>query len=360
MPQGVDSNITAQYTGDAIYQPFTSAAGSDTVNPGATVTVSAPNGGETLPDATVTFTVTVAGNGLAGTPNGSPTGQVELFEDAYEAVSQGLTPTPFGSATLSGSGNTLTVTANLPGITAGSHVITAIYLPDANSQYASVSTQFHQHAPFLETAQQAFAPGDLVVLRRETDISNQAGLVFLDEYNQAGTFVQTVILPDDFNGSSVAVTLSDKQQTEGALIRSANGNDLTVYGFNMQVNTGDPENNATATSVANINQAGVIDTSTSLTIPGSVPHANQTQPRSAVTVNGQQFWVVGNVGQGTSGIQYVADGTVGAATNIGRRRLVQKATPQKSWAISSMSAMAPTSSTSLAPSAAVCPPALLP
>ncbi len=313
LSQGTHPNITASYDGDATFMGSTSAAVSETINAGAAITVSAPNNGATAPGAIITFTATVVGNGLSGLPNGSPTGTVQFFEDGGA--------TPFATGTLSGSGNTLTATGNSAALTAGSHLITATYVPGGGSQYASVATQ---SPPWIETAQQAFTPGDVVVLRRPNNNSNAAQLVYLDEYSTSGNLVQTIILPDADNAATDThiVALSGKASTEGALVRSGDGDFLSVFGFDLAIGTSAATStspNTTPRSVADINQAGTIDTSTALTT-SSANDSALSNVRGAVTLNGQQFWVVGSDSSGStpdSGIQFAADGKVGTPTAVG-------------------------------------------
>ena len=303
LPVGANSSITADYLGDANYLGIDSAAGSETINPGASITVGPSTYGFTTPGSNVTFTATVTGNGLG--QNGSPTGQVEFFEDGSS--------TPFATTTLTGSGNSLTASGVLNSITAGSHVITATYLPDTNSEYATTNTAAGEPtvAPYIETATQGINPGDLVVLRRETDVSNQSGLAYLDEYTPSGSFVQTIIMPDTQEGSNDTLTLSDKQATEGALTRSGNGAYISVFGFDLPVNGGDPDNISSATEprvVGIVSAGGTVNTTTAITVPGGTA---LMEPRGAVTYDGNQVWVAGD-SSGTSGIQYAATGATSA------------------------------------------------
>ncbi len=305
LPVGTDP-ITMFYSGDNTYQSGTSSL-TQVVNAGATITVSAPDNGTTMPDSAVTFTATVSGNGLPGTPNLSPTGSVEFFEDG--------SATAFATGTLTGSGNTLTATGTLSGIMPGSHLITATYLP-SSSQYVSVSTG---NPPWIESAQQALTPGDLVVLARPNNASNASNLIYLDEYTTAGALVETIILPDANNAAynTHIVALSGHASSEGALELSGDGNFLSVAGFDLAIGTPSATSTNSATvprSVATIDLAGTIDSSVSLTVPGSTALDNI---RGAVTENGQQVWVVGNTTSTGTGIQYAADGTVGTPTPVG-------------------------------------------
>ncbi|MCU1458201.1 MAG: hypothetical protein JWL73_2293 [Actinomycetia bacterium] len=109
-----DHTITAEYSGDADFQPSTGAA-SQTVGQGASATAltSAPNPSLFGQSVTATATVTAVGN-AAGTPAGS----VEFFDGA----------TSLGTGNLSSGVATLTTST----LSVGHHALTAVYSGDTN------------------------------------------------------------------------------------------------------------------------------------------------------------------------------------------------------------------------------------
>jgi len=309
--------ITIFYSGDNTYLSGTSSpVDNQVVNTGASITVSDGSAnayGLTTPGGSVTFTATVTGNGLNGLPNGSPTGSVEFFEDG--------STTPFATGTLSESGtnaNVYTATGTTTigqagfqtGDINGSYLITANYVPDSNSSYVGVSTG----VPWIETAQQNFAIGDLIVLDRPNQPSNASQLVALDEFTPSGGPVQTVYLPDQSGTSPTGGTantfgLSGHAATEGALALSGNESYLSLFGFDLPLGTVGATSTSSATdprTALSISNSGAIDSST------TILDSNQafSNVRSAVTNNGQTYYVVGSAATNNAGIALATDGTV--------------------------------------------------
>ncbi len=302
--------LTAFYAGDNTYLTSSNAnTDHQVVNAGATITISdgSANGyGTATAGSTVTFTATVTGNGVSGLPNGSPAGTVQFFEDG--------SATPFATANLTGSGNTLTATGSttigLAGLQIndinGSHLITATYVPAGSSQYVAVTTS----PPWIETAKQNFGIGNLIVLDRPNQANNASQIVSVLEYTTAGQLVQTVTLPDISAGTTNTFGLSGHASTEGALGVSGNQSLLSSFGFDLPVGTVSATSTSAATNprtVVSINNAGVIDSSTTVEVPTNDALLN---PRGAVTNDGKEFWVVGDGSNTNTGIQYATDGTL--------------------------------------------------
>jgi hypothetical protein len=306
-------HVTAVYVGDDTYA--LSLGTTDVVtaaNATATITSSANN---VAVGATPTYTVTLNGNDALGTPAGT----VQFFLDRVPLGSpQTLTP---------GSGNTASASVTSTALTAGSHFVTVSYT--ALSPYASfaVDTTTSTHGvAFIETAPLPFTPGDLVAVQRgdgSVNLGSSGYLVFLVEYNPASpdTPVQRIALPNVDDGSNHALLLSGQNGTEGLLNRSADGYSLTLTGYDVPV--GQQFVTSTfpfqfARTIALVNAAGTIDTSTAIaTLSGSsVPY----NPLDVVTVDGQHFWLVSNLPVGNtteSGIEYVDSLGATSATQIG-------------------------------------------
>ena len=314
--------LSAFYAGDNTYLT-SSNSNNDTqvVNAGATITLSdgTTNAyGTVTAGSNVTFTATVTGNGISGLPNGSPGGTVQFFEDG--------STTPFATGTLTGSGNFLTATGSTSigqsGVQIndinGSHLITATYVPAGTSQYVTAASS----PPWIETAKQNFAIGDLIVLDRPNQASNASQIVSVLEYTTTGTLVQTVTLPDQSAGSTNTFGLSGHAATEGALGVSGNGALLSLFGFDLPVGTVSATSTSAATSprtVVSINNAGGIDSSTTVEVPTNDALLN---PRGAVTNDGKQYWVVGSGSTTNTGIDYATAGTLNnPPTSIGANNL---------------------------------------
>lgn len=168
----------------------------------------------------------------------------------------------------------------------------------------------------------AFLPGDLVVVRvgnGVTGLTTSAAPVFLDEFTTAGTPVQTVPVTPTLPGNR-RFTISGTNVGEGALNRSANGQYLTLAGYDADVGRADVGNTTSTVVnrvVARVDAAGLVDTTTVMTDAytfGTI--------RSAVTDDGSRFWTGGfggtlvSNGPTTGGTRYVTYGSTGSSTRI--------------------------------------------
>ena len=188
-----------------------------------------------------------------------------------------------------------------------------LFPPRMNPRFSMLFASLALAASAL--AQSPLQDGNLVVVRVGTGAAALAATtqaVFLDEYTAAGTLVQSIPLPIASSGAAGALTLSGTATSEGHLNLTGDGSYLTMAGYNLVPGTASPSGTASATAsrvVARIDRAGVVDTTTQITnsfAAGTV--------RSAVTDDGQQFWVSGS----NSGVQYVTFGaTTSAAVSIG-------------------------------------------
>ena len=304
-------HVIAVYDGDDTYAAS---------HRGATV-VTAPNATATITSSanyvpvgsTPTYTVTMNGNDTLGTPSGT----VQFFLDgvALGAV-QNLTPA---------GNNTATASVDSTPLTAGSHFVTVSYT--AASPYASfaldTTTAAHGVA-FIETAQQAFTPGNLVAVQRgdgSVNLGSSGYLVFLDEYTPSGTLVQRIAMPNTDAAGSSALLLSGQNGAEGLLNRSADGYYLTLAGYDVPVG----QQFVTSTfpfqyprTIARVDGTGNVDTSTAIstTPDSSVPY----NPLAVVSNDGNEFWLVSNLNTGNttdSGILYVDGLGATSATQIG-------------------------------------------
>jgi hypothetical protein len=290
--------LTAHYSGDANYQVADATLSpQQVVHPGATITV-ASSAQTTTPSTPVTFTATVNGNGT----DPAPTGTVTFYSDG--------TAIPSGTVNLSGN------SAQLPNITltAGSHLITATF--NGDTHYAAVTSY-----PLIQNMKQAFAQGDLLVLRMgdplTVSLGSQAIQLYVDEYTPAGALVQSVAMPNVDTGTQHMLTLSGSAQASGTLATSADGHYVTLVG--IDATPGTPvvtlsPSNTVPRAVARLDSNSVLDTSTALTIPSGNAFGSVI---GAVSNDGKEFWVGGDSGATDAGLQYATIGTVGTPTPIG-------------------------------------------
>jgi hypothetical protein len=156
----------------------------------------------------------------------------------------------------------------------------------------------------------AFTTGNLVVVQDGTGaaaLNGNATAAFLNEYTVSGSSVQALPLPTTASGANGALTLSGTATSEGFLTLSANGQYLTLAGYNQAVGTASITASTGNRSVARIDLNGIIDTTTILNDSGSIGNV-----RSVVSDNGSGIWVASSSG----GIRYTPFGSTAASTQI--------------------------------------------
>ena len=134
--------------------------------------------------------------------------------------------------------------------------------------------------------------------------------ITLTEYTTTGSLTGGgVTLPGVDAAANYATTASMSTTSFGFLKRSLDGNYLTMTGANVPAGT---QVSAFSSglypnrTIARIDTAGNVDTSTRFNAAG-------TTPRSAITITGTDFWWSGDTGSGnTGGIRYMA---LGATTS---------------------------------------------
>lgn len=167
----------------------------------------------------------------------------------------------------------------------------------------------------------AFTFGNVVALRvgdGTNPLDTSAARVFLDEYTPSGILVQSIAVPTSAAGGNRALTLTGSEALEGALSLSANGQFLTLAGYDAAPGTAGVA--ATASSSVNrvvgrVSADGTINTTTVMTdayTGGTTPGV-----RSAATDDGSRFWVGGQGVSGLGGVRYVTLGNTGASTPLG-------------------------------------------
>jgi hypothetical protein len=313
--------VFAVYGGNATYNTSNNSV-SEVVIPNAAVAV-ASSANNVTPGSTPTYTATVT-----GTSGSSVDGTVEFFFDGSAS--------PFATVSLSGGGSTQTTSAvTSPVVTAGSHFVRVRYTPTAASTpYLQVVTT--NATAFIETAKQAFAPGDLVVVRRgqptgttatyssqyidpsAPQLGNSSALTFLDEFTPGGLLVQSIALANTDIGTNHTLTLSGTSSNDGGLVRSPDGSYLTLGGFDAPVGVSSIGSTTSANyprTVGRIDNAGgTPNTQTILTSTSGIVPSN---PFSVVTKDGQEFWITSDIilGTGDSGVNYAPLGT-GTIQNV--------------------------------------------
>lgn len=158
----------------------------------------------------------------------------------------------------------------------------------------------------------AFTGGNIVVSQfgdGAGTLDNAGQKVFLNEYTTGGTLAQQLAMPTTTGGGNYRFVNSGSASSEGALTLSANGQYLTLGGYDAAVGT------ASVSSTANIGRVvgrvdlnGNIDTSTRFT-DGHITN----NFRGVVSNDGTQFWTAGAGSSSSGGTRYLA--SLGATTS---------------------------------------------
>src|SRR5262249_9569235 len=141
--------------------------------------------------------------------------------------------------------------------------------------------------------------------------------VFLDAFPLGGGApLQTTALPITSSAGNRRLTLSGTATTEGALARNADGNYLTLAGYDAAPGTAVVSTTSTAAVnrvVARVDPSFTVDTSTAMTDGFSGGNV-----RGAVTDDGTRFWVSGTGSglNGTGGVRLATLGNGGATTQL--------------------------------------------
>ncbi|HLH53478.1 MAG TPA: immunoglobulin domain-containing protein [Verrucomicrobiae bacterium] len=143
---------------------------------------------------------------------------------------------------------------------------------------------------------QVFTPGHLAVLRvgngTETLI-NSGNTVFIDQYTESGTLVNTTALPDT---GATALIESGTASSEGGLTRSMDYSELVLAGYNT--NRGSVSGSLSSQPAAAVPRViGVIDAFQNYQVFNGGPTLyNSNNVRGAASDGTNHFWTAGNGG----------------------------------------------------------------
>ncbi|MFN5370268.1 MAG: hypothetical protein ACK5B6_02290, partial [Bacteroidia bacterium] len=234
-------------------------------------------------------------------------GAVSGFEYSTNAVG------PFsGSLTLSPTAGSVSATvyvrmaSGVAGTVSGTCAVTS---SGATTQNVNLTGQRY-------AAGAAFTANNLVILRvGETGVTvpaNAAAPAFLDEITTTGSAVQSLPLRYTVDGLNRRMVVSSTSTTEGVLNLSPDGQLLTFTGYDAPVFTAAVNTSPAATNnriVGLVGQNGLLSSTTRI---NDGYDANSC--RSAVTLDGNGFWVSG-AGTG-GGTRYVTLGNTGTSTLV--------------------------------------------
>ncbi len=160
----------------------------------------------------------------------------------------------------------------------------------------------------------AFTPGNLLVYRVGTGsaLTNKGTAVFLDEYATAAgqsAPVQSLALPTAVSGANKRLVASGIGTAEGLMTRSADGKYLVLAGYDAAVGDAAVATNNHAKTVARVDAAGTVDTTTTFTDGYT---GGSSAIRSVASLDGGGFWTAGS-GTANGGARYIA---YGAASSV--------------------------------------------
>jgi hypothetical protein len=148
------------------------------------------------------------------------------------------------------------------------------------------------------------------------------GQIFLDQFNPTMAFssaVSTIALPSG-TLANPGITSSFSSKSEGALMRSVNGQYLTYIGYQAAAglqgvsNSYTPGSNLAGNTSPTYNrEVALITNQGSISLTPETNAYSGDNPRAAITVNGKQFYMAGNADS-----TIAKDGT-GPGTTIGAR-----------------------------------------
>jgi hypothetical protein len=157
-----------------------------------------------------------------------------------------------------------------------------------------------------------FQAGDLVAVRLgdgSGTLTSAATPVWLDEYTPGGALVQSIALPTASSGDNYALTMAGNSASEGQIQLSADGQYLTVIGYNAAPGTAGPSSASPSTInrvIGLVGAAGVVDSSTAISDP-----LFTSNPRGVVSDDGTHFWASSGSGNGL----FYIDGVGASATS---------------------------------------------
>jgi hypothetical protein len=145
-------------------------------------------------------------------------------------------------------------------------------------------------------------------------LSSAATRVYVERRTLDGTLLETIALPTATSGTQRRFTLGGTAGTEGGLRTSVDGRFVTLAGYDADpgvASVGSTTTSSTPRVVARLDAQGHVDTSTVLTTAFSTGSV-----RSAVSTNGNEFWISGTSGSSTGGVWRTTLGTAAAGTQV--------------------------------------------
>jgi hypothetical protein len=145
----------------------------------------------------------------------------------------------------------------------------------------------------------AFTAGNIVIYREGNGtqpLTNGGNTVFLDEFTQAGTWVQSIMMPTNWYGANAPLIADGSAFAQGLITRSQDGRFIVLTGFGATLGqftnfsiTGSFASNEAPRVVGLVDGFGNINTTTAQT-----NHFAEEEIRSAASTDGTNLWFSGN------------------------------------------------------------------
>ena len=217
--------------------------------------------------------------------------------------------TGFASSLNLGSGPTVATTTIFVRLKAG------LSIGNYNSENVVVTSTSAttQNAIVSGLVYSPFTPGNVVVYRvgtGSTVLTSASTAIFLDEYNPAGTLVQSITMPTAAgSGGNFPITASGTASSEGLLSLSADQRYILAPGYGAAPGVSGVASTTSASVnrvVARVDASTGINTTTALT-----DFSSGNNIRSVTSLDGDSIWL-GGAGGTVSGVAYT---TFGATTS---------------------------------------------
>lgn len=189
----------------------------------------------------------------------------------------------------------------------------ALFMTSAYAQRAGENTNRGKKGDDIVAAPQGSIPftvGNLVVCRvgdGQAALANTATAIFLDEFNQAGTFIRSVPVPSTVAGSRL--TGVGNSTTECEISRSVDARYVIITGYDAAVGSANP---GAADSATVPRVIGRVDQGTFFDLSTKTTSFSTGNIRSAVSTDGINFWAIGS----NTGTVFTTLGSTGAGTIV--------------------------------------------
>jgi hypothetical protein len=166
-----------------------------------------------------------------------------------------------------------------------------------------------------------FTPGNLVVLTvGDTTLnvgSSSATAVSLREYTTSGSFVASSLVTFNSGTSGTRLTQSGSRSLEGSLSRSADGQYLTLVGYDAARGRADVADTSTNGGPSNVVRVvGRVSIDGQVNLSTTTTNYSGSPIFSAASADGERFYLGGPLNSGTDALRTTTLGASGESTSV--------------------------------------------